>query len=627
MFSYKSKPSCLSRTICHLSLIVFLGLAMSSCDLAANYTKTDRASNLEFQDFRDGMAERLPEVEDSENTGLDTIPDLQSYVSLTPETMKSMPLVSVSVNQTVPIRDVLYELAQQAEYDLELDPNIRGAIIFTARNKPLDLVVDRIANVAGLRYKFEDDFLRVELDSPYLETYNVNYLSFIRTNSGSVSTSVSVVSGEGADTGSNYSANSESGSDFWGELELNLTQILGGASTGALKTSRDPRISAVAQNPEVAAISPQEGEDGGINVQPPEAVLRVESLPLDDDNSGASDDEGTGATFSLNKQAGLINVYASEKTQKEVHGYLEELRKSVTSQVLVEAKVFEVNLFDEYINGVNWQLINDEFVGGLLTDPSAALMGAVKDAGSTGTSLITNTATVASSTSFVTGVVGNDFQALINAVSGFGTVRALASPRLTVLNNQSAVLNVATNRVFFELDVDRETETEGGVTTTTVEVDSEIMTVPEGILINVQPSINLDERTVSMFIRPTVTRVVGVVNDPAVQIVAGDLNFVSEIPEVNIQEIDTVIKVDSGQPIIMGGLLQDRIVNDQQGVPVLGEVPFFGAMFKNNAGSISKTELVIFLKATIIETAGQTIHNTDRDLYKSFSGDRRPFKL
>lgn len=627
MFSYKSTHSRLSRSICHLSLIVFSGLALSSCDLAANYTKTDRASNMEFQDFRDGMAERLPEVEANESASLDTIPELQPYVSLTPSEMTSMPLVSVSVNQSVPLRDVLYELAQQAEYDLELDPNIRGAIIFTARNKPLDVVIDRIANVAGLRYKFEEGFLRVELDKPYMETYKVDYLSFIRSNSGTVSTTVAVVSGEGADTGSSYSSTSDSTSDFWAELDLNLTQLLGGDSTGALKTKRDPRISAVEQNPDVAAVSPQGGADGEMSVQPPEAVLRVESLPIDDADTSGDGENASGATYSINKQGGLVNVYASEKTHLEVKEYLEALRKSVTSQVLVEAKVFEISLFDEYINGVNWQVINDELVGGLLTDPSAALMSAVSLGGSTNVGLITNTATVASNTSFVTGVVGNDFQALINAVSGFGTVRALASPRLTVINNQSAVLNVATNRVFFNLDVDRETNTEGGVTTTTIEVDSEIMTVPEGVLINVQPSINLDERTVSMFIRPTVTRVVGVVNDPAVQVVASDLNIVSEIPEVNVQEIDTVIKVDSGQPIVMGGILQDRIVNEQEGVPVLGEIPFFGSMFKNNAGSIHKTELVIFLKATIIETAGQTIHNTDKDLYKTFSGDRRPFKL
>jgi len=572
---------------------------------------------MEFQDFRDGLAERLPEVEnDGVESASGEIPELQPYISLTPEDMHSMPLVSVSVNQSIPLRDVLYELAQQAEYDLELDPNIHGAIIFTARNKPLDVVVERIANVAGLRYKFEDQFLRVEVDTPYIKTYKIDYLSFIRSNAGSVSTNVSVVSGEGADTGSTYSASSDSTSDFWGELELNLTQILGGDSTGALKTKNDPRISAVEQNPEVAAVSPQmqNSEGGAVNVQPPEAVLRVESLPIDPagDNSaaGSGSDSENEMTFSLNKQAGMINVFASEKVQKQVEKYLNELRRSVTSQVLVEAKIFEVSLFDEYINGIDWQLMNGGDIFSHFDTENALL--------STGTIAGANT-------NFFTGVLGNDFQAAIQALSGFGTVRALASPRLTVLNNQSAVLNVATNRVFFELDVDKETDDDTG--NVTIEVDTEIKSVPEGVLINVQPSINLDDRTISMLVRPTITRIVSRIKDPAVQFVAGSSGIVSEIPEVNIQEIDTVIKVRSGQPVVMGGLLQDRIVNNQEGVPVLGEVPLFGAMFKSNSGSISKTELVIFLKATLIDMGDQTIHDTDRDLYKTFSGDRRPLKM
>ena len=616
-------------------------MSLSACDLAANQTKIDRASNMEFQDFRDGLAERLPEVEETADSGgQGSIPDLEPYVTMTSAGIQAMPLVSVSVNQSVPLRDILYELAEQAEYDIELDPNIRGSIIFTARNKPFDLVIKRISSIAGLRYKFEDDFLRVELDTPYLKTYKIDYLSFIRTNQGSVSNNVSVVSGEGADSGSGYSSSTDSSSDFWGELDLNMSQILGGASTGGLKTNRDPRITAVAQNPEVGAVAPQasEGEDGQVNVQPPEAVLRVESLPIDEEEtssrSSGRSDEGNGQTYSINKQAGLINVFATEKVHNQVQDYLTDLRRSVTSQVLVEAKVFEVALSDEHINGIDWQLINSEFVGGLLTESGADIMrltslpGRVGNGafftGAEGVTSLPN-GSVAQNSNFITGVVGNDFQALVRAINGFGTVRALASPRLTVLNNQSAVLNVATNRVFFELDIDRETDDDTG--DVTIEIDSEIQSVPEGVLINVQPSIDLDKRTISMSIRPTITRIVGTVQDPSVQFVAGGDGIVSEIPEVNIQEIDTVVKVNSGQPIVMGGLLQDRIASTQEAVPVVGEVPFLGALFRNQSDLVSKTELVIFLKATLIEASEDTIHNTDRDLYKTFSGDRRPFKL
>ncbi|MGH1456866.1 MAG: type II secretion system protein GspD [Alphaproteobacteria bacterium] len=592
--------------------------SLSACDLAKNYTKPDRAADIEIQDFRDGLADRLPEVDENKaSSEIASIPELQPYVSMTSSSIEAMPLVSVSVNQSVPIKDILYELAQQAEYDIELDPNIRGSIIFTARNKPFDMVVKRISEISGLRYKFEDSFLRVEVDKPYNKTYKIDYLSFIRSNQGAVSSAVSVVSGEGADTGSSYSATSDSVSDFWGELEANMAQILGGASQ-TLKTNRDPRITAVEQNPEIAAVSPQQGA-GGVQVQPPEAVLRVESLPVDDADTAPSmgaEESGNGYTFSLNKQAGMINVYANEYTQKEIDAYLSSLRKSVTSQVLVEAKVFEVSLYDEYINGIEWGAITNDNKG--IVRFLEGVSGSIGDITAPG-------GDIATISNFGVGYLGGEVSAFIEAISGFGTVRALASPRLTVMNNQSAVLNVATNRVFFEIDLDRETDDDTG--DVTLEIDSEIKSVPEGVLINVQPSINLENKTISMFIRPTVTRIVGTVSDPSVQFVAGDTGIVSEIPEVNVQEIDTVVKVNSGQPIVMGGLLQDRAVANNENIPVVGEIPLFGSLFRKQKDLVSKTELVVFLKATLIEDGNDTIHNTDRDLYKAFSGDRRPLKM
>lgn len=613
----KNRPSV--NLIIKLFFIAFVTIAVSSCDLAANYTKTDRDSNMEFQDFRDGLAGRSPDVSSSKPS-VTSIPELQPYITTASKSIKSAPLVSVSINQTVPLRDILYELAEQAEYDIELDPNIRGSIIFTARNKPFDLVIERISKLAGLRYKFEDDFLRVELDSQYNKSYKIDYLSFIRSNDGSVNTTVSVASAGGgqtggAKTGSSYTASSESVSDFWGELELNLNQILSGTTTGGLKTRNDPRITAVEQNPDVAAVAPQNGE-GGVSVQPPEVVLNVSSLPVDSETSDNEETEAQSYSFTLNKQAGLINVLASERGHKVVEGYLNKLRRSVTAQVLVEAKIFEVSLNDEYVNGIEWQALTENGSGIIrFLEGSDNIIGAITPPGGT----------IATISNFGAGYIGSEVGAFVEAISGFGTVRALASPRLTVLNNQSAVLNVATNRVFFELDINQTTDdTTGNIL---LEIDTEIKSIPEGVLINVQPSINLDDRTVSMFLRPTVTRVVGTKSDPSVLFVAGSTGITSEIPELNVQEIDTVVKVNSGQPIVMGGLLQDRVTDTQEGVPVMGEIPILGALFRKQKDLVQKTELVIFLKATILDSPNDSIHDTDRDLYKTFSGDRRPLDL
>ena len=226
---------------------------------------------------------------------------------------------------------------------------------------------------------------------------------------------------------------------------------------------------------------------------------------------------------------------------------------------------------------------------------------------------------------FVMGYAGNDIETVIQAISRFGTVKALSSPRLTVLNNQSAVLNVADNRVYFEIDIDVTTQDNNTQTT----IDSEIKNVPEGVLINVIPSIDLDTKTISMAVRPTVTRIVDQVADPGVAFVVANnalaSNIQSLIPVVNVQEMDSVVRAQSGQALIMGGLMTDRAQSTQQGVPVLSEIPLFGAAFRNQVDNIKKTELVIFLKATIVEDGN--ISQTDRDLYKKFSGDRRPLDL
>ncbi|PZQ44679.1 MAG: type II and III secretion system family protein [Micavibrio aeruginosavorus] len=519
-------------------------------------------------------------------------------------------------------------------YDIELDPRIKGGIIFSARNKPFDQVIDRIAESAGLRYKFDGDSVRVELDTPYHQIYKVNYLSYIRSNTSSISNDVAVVSGEGADTGSKFKAESKSEADFWGELDSNLTQILGvNREAGTLRTKKDPKITAVADSPapvepvllqangEIAQTGGATNPDGTpaaapqVQVAAPNAVLRVEPLPVEDDeeDSNSNNTDPYQPRFSVNKQAGIVSVFGNERLQKQVAGYLDALRRSVTTQVLIEAKVLEVALSDEFSAGIDWSavdLFNDRLSFGVDTI-GEAIQPAFEPASDP-------------SLSFFTNYVSGDFNAAIRAMQRFGTVHALASPRLTVMNNQSAVLNVAQNQVYFELDV----TTNQNDNQTSVDVDSNIRNVPEGVLINVQPSIDLDSDTISMAVRPTVTRITSYVNDPAVSFAAADANLtepiVSRVPVVNVQEFDSVLQMNSGQPIVMGGLIQDRSASTQNAVPVLGELPIVGGAFRNQSDKIEKTELVVLMKATIVE-GNNTVSNTDKDLYRTFSQDRRPF--
>lgn len=666
-------------------------LPMSACDLANNFTKIDRSTNTEFQDYRDAMA---PREVPGENATSDAIPEVESYVADGTQSIKSAPLVSLSINQSIPLREALFELAKQADYDIELDPRISGSVIFTARNKPFDEVIDKICEISGLRYKITDNAIRIEIDSPYTKNYKIDYLSFIRKNDSNITTDVSVASSGDAKVGggSKYSMTSSSESDFWAELDTNLKQILdSNASPSYLKTKDDPVISLTASNPvnppvppvDAAALAdtkPQAGtEDDYISspqlvtqtpsaditqptaatptttpvtaptdpqVTPPavtdpgnptaatptttptpqpvasqpvtpaqQPVLKVESLPTAL-SSGASA-KGENAVqftpaFSINKQAGIVSVYANERLHKQVASYLESLRKASTTQVLIEAKVLEVSLTDEFAAGINWSMLDrlgDFSVSGAFARPTF-------DPASTGNS-------------FTFGFAGDDISSFVNALSRFGTVHALASPRLTVLNNQSAVLSVARNQVYFELDVKSSTTGSGADVTRDTTVNSKIKTVPEGVLINVLPSINMSNHTISMQVRPTVTKIADYVNDPGVAFVSGQagLDIESRIPIMNVQEMDSVLDMKDKQMMVMGGLLQDATKSEQNGVPVASEVPVLGGLFRGQGDKVSKKELVVFIKATILENPSDSIHQTDKDLYRVFGQDRRPSKL
>ncbi len=591
--------------------------ALSSCELTQNYLKHDRENNFEPQDYRDALAPRQAEVD---KTSGGKIPTLQPYVAQPDLNYKPMPLVSIAVNQTIPLRDVIYELTEQAGFDAEIDPRIRGSIIFSAKNRPLDMVIDHIAEIAGLRYKFQDDVLRVELDTPYHETYKINYLALTRTNTSSINNDISVVTGEGSDTGSSFTAENESVLDFWLELETNLTQIIqSNRDTNRLATERDPNVTVAESNP--APVTPLAIDENGnisetgpnVQVQAPEAVLNVNSIPLEDEQNNSGEDPFE-ARFSLNRQAGLIAVFAPERLQTKVSEYLNEVKKSVTSQVLIEAKVLEVTLNDEYSVGIDWNKLDVDLFGGTagigFGTGSGGLVRALVDSEGSGS-------TADGRLSFSRA----GFSAAVDALARFGTVQALASPRLTVLNNQSAALNVAQNVVYFEVDAEVTTGDAGAAVSS---IDTEARTVPEGVLINVQPAIDLDLRRVSMAIRPTITTITSFTNDPNPAL--ADAGVVSPVPNVNVQEFDSIIQMNSGQAVVLGGLIQDSVESSRNAVPILGEAPIFGGLFRNQVDQVRKTELVVFLKATIVE-GGDSVHDTDRDLYRTFSSDRRPFKL
>jgi general secretion pathway protein D len=280
------------------------------------------------------------------------------------------------------------------------------------------------------------------------------------------------------------------------------------------------------------------------------------------------------------------------------------LRHSTNAQVLVEAKVFEVELNDENSSGIDWSFLIGEFSGG---------------AGFAPFNFATNPLPAGISSGLV--YSGNNFDALITAVSRFGNIRTLSSPRLSVMNNQTAVLNVSESRIFFDIDIQR---TEATTTTPErVEITSEAKSVPEGVIIAVHPSIDMDTNEILLNLRPSVTRIVSQISAPAASFLG--IGAENLVPELSVRTIDSVVRMRSGETVIMGGLMQDSTNGEQVSTPILGETPIIGPLFRNQRDRIKKTEMVIFLRATVVNSAKPD--DTDKDLYKKLSGDRRPFPM
>ena len=596
-------------------LAVALG-TLAGCESNLPVMDHDRYGGLTRDDYRTALEPRpVPSSTAAAAEDGPPIPDLRPLVELPPlPSPAERKLVSLAVNETVPLRDVLIELARKAEVDLELDPRIEGGVILTMRDRPLREVIERIADLAGLRFKFRGSSLRIELDEPYYVNYRIDYLHMTRQANSRVETSVNVMGGDQGTDG-NASASAVSGlSDvnFWQELEASLSQILANSRPRQLAVVRSAAPSPV--RPPAIAPQPDEdpaGPDGAAAPDPvapdppleetyvaptvlPVAVAEVSGEPL--------------AQFTINRQAGIVSVFASERQHQLIAAYLGELHESISRQVLIEAKILEVALTDEFTSGINWRAVLDS-------------LSIAAPLGTTVAGPPFNTPFDATPGVVTIALDRGDLDVIANFIQRFGTVRTLSSPRITVLQNQTAVLKVAENQVFFRLFFERIEEDDGD---DQVNINSEIRTVPIGVIVTVQPSINRQTEEISMALRPTVTRVVDVVNDPAVAI-ASNNTVVSQIPVVAVQEIDSVVTMRSGQVVVMGGLMRDIASSQDQGVPALGQLPGRGYLFKARDESTQQTELVIFLRATILDGGG--IHPVDAELYRRFGGDRRPLPM
>jgi general secretion pathway protein D len=484
--------------------------------------------------------------------------------SLRPETY------SVVVNR-VPAQELLFALARDARLQIDIDPSLTGLVTLNAVDQTLPQLLSRIGRQVDMRYEMDGQNLHIMRDSPFLRSYKIDYLSANRTVSmrSTASTQFGAAStaggtGSGATTGATSTIEVSTQNHLWESIVQNVREILR-ETDRIFPMGTAPAASAAPAAPSAAA--PQ----GAAQTQPQAAALA----------NAATIQEA--AAVIANRESGVLFVRATSKQHERVQEFIDQVMAGAKRQVLIEATVAEVQLRNEYQRGIEWQRLRPS--GLSLQQPPAI-------SGTTGFNL----------NPFVVGfaTASGNFSVTLKLLEQFGDVKVLSSPKLSVLNNQTAILRVTRDIIYFTITPSTQPITiaagGGGIA-----LNASFTTTPnvaaEGFMMAVLPQIN-DTDSVVLNVRPTIRRQVGNARDPnpALQ---GQLTQ-NDIPLFETREFDSILRLQSGQAAVLAGLMQDQVENTDTGIPGVRSIPIIGEALSSRANLTRKTELVIFLRATVI---------------------------
>lgn len=456
-----------------------------------------------------------------------------------PEQRPSLETYTVVVNQ-VPVRELLFSMARDAKLNLDIDSEIQGKVTMNAIDQTLPQILERLARQVSLDYKLEDETLNIRADIPRLELYDVNYLNMSRLSKGNVEVATEISS-----TGSDAKAGGSGGGN-------NSSAKVENESNNEFWKTLITNIAGVL------------GEDAKIS----------------------KDGQQQGSNILVNRETGVMGVRATSRQHKQVRELLDRVTGSAQRQVMIEATIAEVTLSDHYQAGIDWSMMRTDSLGNI-DQISQNLLGG--NLGTTPFFQISGAGTTSN---------GEQLGATLKALETFGDVKVLSSPKVMALNNQTAMLKVVDNEVYFSVDVTPEKRDAVGNVTTPATYSTEINTVPVGFVMTVMPFIDKND-VVTLNVRPTISRIIGTAIDPNPELIAVN----NEVPIIQVREIESVLKVNNGDTAVIGGLMQDQINKQQSGVPILSSIPFIGALFSFQDDEYVKSELVIFIRPVVVHDA------------------------
>jgi MSHA biogenesis protein MshL len=445
----------------------------------------------------------------------------------------------------VSAREFFAALVDESPYSVVVHPDVTGTITLNLKNSTLHEVLDVVEEVYGYEIRSRGKVVQVYPAGIRTETIPLNYLYVKRSGMSSMNINSGGVSESGQNNGNNSSSNSNNSN----------------SSSNSSSSNNNNQNN-------------QQGS-GGVNIytetQSDFWTELKETLTL---LVGSE----KGRSVIVSPQAGLVTVRALPEEIKAIKSFIKDTETHLRRQVIIEAKIMEVTLNDDYQQGVKWDKVLGSIGSSDLTFSTA---------GGIAGNIISGTIGGTSSLAFN----NDDFSGVIDLLSTQGNVQVLSSPRITATNNQKAVIKVGEDE-YFVTDISSTTTT-GTSTTTTPEID--LTPFFSGIALDVTAQIAENDEVI-LHVHPSVT----LTNEQIKVIKIDGEEVVLPLAQSSVRESDTIIRAKSGEIVVIGGLIETRKVDIESKTPLLGDIPFLGELFKSKSETTQKKELVIMLKPIVV---------------------------
>ena len=486
----------------------------------------------------------------------------------------SQKMFAVSANN-VDVRPFFDALVEDTPYSVAVHPAVSGQISLTLKEVALEDVLTIISRMYPLDVFLEGKVIQVMPSQLKTESIPVNFLMIKRFGVSNVSVIAGGVSEQDQNNGGNNGGingnNNISGNALGGQGGFGGQGGLGGNNIQQLNGSN---IQTTSENDFWSDLK---------------EALKVLVSPTE------------GRQVVVSPQAGLVTVRALPSEIAVVKDFLNQSQESLQRQVVLEARIIEVTLNDGYQQGVRWDRIasgltgsvNFGFSGGAIASNFAANTAAGIDPAINAVNGIGNSISTDIGGVSTLRISRGDFDGVINMLQTQGDVQMLSNPRVTVTNNQKAVIKVGQDEYFV---TDVSTSEDQSATQTENENDIELTPFFSGIALDVTPQIDRSG-SVILHVHPSVTETA----EQTKVIQVGDQQILLPLAQSNIRESDTVIRARDGEIVVIGGLMETVTSEQESKTPLLGDIPFIGNAFKNKAKTQSKRELVILIRPSVVQ--------------------------